>query len=160
MLKLYKRVGETLHYREAWAEPENGVIVEHWGAVGERGETRKHPLSPGTDEDEAIASALSQAVEDGFTPFEDDDMRTLLVEYAVEGMGTEDDIEKRHALQDQLDESLGWTGLGHCDGGSIGSGTMEACCYVVDFDIAKRVLARELEGTRFGDYTRIYDEDA
>lgn len=57
-----------------------------------------------------------------------------------------------------LNESLGWTGLGCCDGGSIGSGTMEACCYVVDFE--RDVLTKELAETRHGDYTRIYDEDA
>ena len=34
---------------------------------------------------------------------------------------------------------LNWgTGLGHTDGGSIGNGTMEVGCIVVDFDIAKK----------------------
>jgi hypothetical protein len=36
---------------------------------------------------------------------------------------------------------------------------MEVCCYVVDFEIAKRVIAADLEGTPFADYTRIYRED-
>ena len=44
-----------------------------------------------------------------------------------------------------LNEGLGWTGLGCCDGGSIGSGTMEACCYVVDFE--RDVLTKELAET-------------
>ena len=55
---------------------------------------------------------------------------------------------------------MGWTGLGHCDGGSIGSGAMEACCFVVDFEIAKRVVAAALSDTPFADFTRIYDEEA
>ena len=70
------------------------------------------------------------------------------------------DVVPFPVVEDGLTESLGWTGLGYCDGGSIGSGTMEACCFVVDFDIAKVVLSRELAGTRFSDYTTIYDEDA
>lgn len=160
MLKLYKRVDGKLRYHEAWAEPENGVLVEHWGVVGETGDTKNHPLAPDADEDDAITAALSEAVKGGFAPFDDDDMRILLVEYAVEGMGTKQDVQKRQDLEDVLNESLGWTGLGYCDGGSIGSGTMEACCFVVDFDIARDVLSRELAGTRFSDYTRIYDEDA
>lgn len=55
---------------------------------------------------------------------------------------------------------LGWTGLGHCDGGSIGSGTMEVCCFVVDFEIGRKVIAADLKGTKFDDYTRIFDEGA
>ncbi|WP_201778926.1 hypothetical protein [Rhodopirellula islandica] len=54
-----------------------------------------------------------------------------------------------------MNETLGWTGLGHCDGGSIGSGTMETCCIVVDFEIAKRVIAADLAGTKFADFTQI-----
>ena len=160
MLKLYKQMDGKLHYNEAWAEPENGAIVEHWGVVGEKGETKNHPIASDSDEDEAIFSVLSGAVKNGFVPFDDDEMKILLVEYSVEGMGSETDIQKRQDLEGVLNESLGWTGLGHCDGGSIGSGTMEACCYVVDFEIAKNVLTKDLAGTRFSDYTRIYDEDA
>ena len=59
-----------------------------------------------------------------------------------------------------MNETLGWTGLGHCDGGSIGSGTMEACCFVVDFDIAKRVIEKDLAGSEFADFSRIFDEGA
>lgn len=160
MLKLYKQIDGKLHYNEAWAEPENGAIVEHWGVVGEKGEMRIHPLAPNSDEDEAISSVLSGAVKSGFAPFNEDDMRILLVEYAVEGMGTKTDVQKLQDLEGVLNESLGWTGLGHCDGNSIGSGTMEACCYVVDFEMAKSILAKDLAGTAFSDYTRIYEEDA
>ncbi len=59
-----------------------------------------------------------------------------------------------------MNETLGWSGLGHCDGGSIGSGTMEVCCFVVDFDIAKSVIEADLKSTEFDDYSRIYDEGA
>jgi hypothetical protein len=58
-----------------------------------------------------------------------------------------------------MSETLGWTGLGHCDGGSIGSGTMEVCCFVVDFELAKQVVEKDLADTEFADYTRIYNED-
>ena len=53
-----------------------------------------------------------------------------------------------------MDETLGWTGLGHCDGGSIGSDTMEVCCLVVDFDTAAKAIEADLRGTEFADYTR------
>lgn len=75
-------------------------------------------------------------------------------------MGTDTDLDKRYSLQDRMNETLGWTGLGNCDGGSIGSGTMEVCCFVVDFGIAKKVIERDLRETEFADYTRIFDENA
>jgi hypothetical protein len=59
-----------------------------------------------------------------------------------------------------MDETLGWTGLGHCDGGSIGSGTMEVCCLVVDFQIAKKVIQKDLAKTEFSDYSRIFEEES
>lgn len=70
-------------------------------------------------------------------------------------MGTATDLDKRRALEDRMNETLGWTGLGHCDGGSIGLGTMEVCCCVVDFDIARCVIEEDLKGTEFADYSRI-----
>jgi len=59
-----------------------------------------------------------------------------------------------------MNETLGWTGLGHCDGGSIGSGTMVVCCFVGDFRIAKRIIEEDLRDTTFGDYARILNEGA
>ncbi len=58
-----------------------------------------------------------------------------------------------------MNETLGWTGLGNCDGGSIGSGTMEVCCFVADFEVAKSVIAANLKGTEFENYTRNYNEN-
>jgi hypothetical protein len=84
----------------------------------------------------------------------------LLIEYEVDGFGSKGDLEKRYRLQDRMGETLGWTGLGNCDGGSIGSGTMEVCCFVVDFQVAKQVIASDLKNTEFSDYTKIYEERA
>ena len=75
-------------------------------------------------------------------------------------MGTAEDLEKRYRLQDRMDKTMGWTRLGSCDGGSIGSGTMEVCDFVVDFELAKTVIENDLRGTEFENYTRIYDEGA
>jgi hypothetical protein len=75
-------------------------------------------------------------------------------------VGRADELERRVAVEDRMNELLGWTGLGHCDGGSSGMGTMEVCCFVVDFAIAKRVIEADLRGTDYANYTRIYDEAA
>lgn len=75
-------------------------------------------------------------------------------------MGTKEDLEKRHRLEDRMNETLGWTGLGVSDGGSMGSGSMEVCNFVVDFEIAKALIAKDLAGTEFENYTRIFNENA
>jgi hypothetical protein len=150
MLKLYKRDADgRLAYHEAWHS--DSGITEHWGRVGELGQTREHPAGKTLD------LVLAEAKRNGFSGAESEHF--VLIEYKVKGMGTSDDLEKRHALQERMDETLGWTGLGHCDGGSIGSGTMEVAVVVVDVELAKRVIAADLKGTRFHDYTRIYVDE-
>jgi hypothetical protein len=157
MLKLYKRIKRVLHYHEAWAH--GAKITEHWGIVGERGKTAAHKRNKKLSEEKNLKQVLSKPLAEGFEAIDDDDHAILLIEYPVEGMGTTKDLKKRHALEDRMNETLGWTGLGNCDGGSIGSGTMEVCCLVVDFKIAKHVIEEDLKSTKFADYSRIYDED-
>ena len=84
----------------------------------------------------------------------------VLIEYKIEDMGTTEDLEKRHRLEDRMQEVLGCSGLGFCDGGSIGSGTMEVCCFVIDIDIAKKLIQENLKGTEFDDYQKIYHEES
>ena len=162
MLKLYRRQqGRVTEYHEAWVHSDG--VIEHWGTLGEEGHTREHNLDTNISEEENIVQILAPVMSNGFEPIDLDDHAILLIEYEIEGMFGKDDmsdLEKRYDLQERMDQTLGWTGLGHCDGGSIGSGTMEVCCFVVDFEIAKRVIEKDLAGTEFADYSRIYDERA
>lgn len=156
MIKLYKRVDGVLRYHEAWES--DGTITEHWGVVGERGSSREHKMPSRKSEAAALRDVLRSALDEGYAEFDDDELKIVLIEYRVDGMGSETDLDKRHALESRINETLGWTGIGHCDGGSIGSGTMEICCMVVDADIAAQVIAADLKNTEFSDYSRIYEE--
>ena len=157
MEKLYKRDSGAVRYNEAWVE--DGLLYHHWGVIGDVGEHTKRPLRAFEAKRKAISAVLSNARTMGYMPLSLEEHAILLIEFEVEGFGTEEDLEKRHALQDRMDETLGWAGIGHCDGGSCGSGTMEVCCFVVDFEIARSLIVKDLEGTQFSDYTRIYRED-
>jgi predicted DNA-binding WGR domain protein len=152
MLKLYKRLEGVLHYHEAWSDDEE--IIEHWGKVGTRGDLSRHNFPPGLDEEEAIDQVLREAREKGFRELDETEVTFLVIEFEIAQNESSADLEKRHELESRLDELLGWTGLGHCDGGSIGSGSMEVACLVVDVDIAKQVIATDLAGTKFSDYRR------
>ena len=157
MLKLYNFTDASKSYWETWEH--NGVHTIHWGTLGTRGSSKELRSTFFKKATDVIQKEIDQRVAEGFGPVASDDYATLLIEFTVDSMGSSTDLEKRHRLQVHMDEILGWTGLGHCDGGSIGSGTMEVCCMVVDFDIAKRVIEADLRDTEFCDYTRINCED-
>ena len=156
MLKLYRLSEEKKEYWETWSNDDGSHRV-HWGELGTTGKSKVLKKSLFHNPQKAIQKEIDELIAIGFS--EVDQTFTLMVEYSADGFGTPEDLDKRARLQDRLNETLGWTGLGHCDGGSIGSDTMEVCNYVVDFEIAKLVIEKDLIGTEFENFTRIYDED-
>ncbi len=159
MLKLYKITDDQKLYWETW-DNDDGSHTVHWGELGTEGESKTIRSSFFKKAEDKIQIEVDEYVSDGYMPIEDEDHHILMIEYAVDGMGTGEDVDMRHRLEDRMNETLGWTGLGACDGGSIGSGTMEVCNFVVDFDLAKAVIEKAIKGTEFEDYSRIYDEGA
>ena len=159
MLKLYRFSNDKKEYWETWDNGEE-VHTIHWGELGTRGESKTVKSTLLTKAEIAIQQEIDGFVSAGFHTIDIDEQFTLLIEYAVEAMGTSEDLEKRRRLEDRMNETLGWMGLGECDGGSIGSGSMEVCNFVVDFDVAKAVIEKDLAGTEFANYPRIFDENA
>lgn len=158
MKKLYFPKAQPEHYWEYWDSGDGSYIV-HWGMLGTEGESKtvqRRLLNSAKSEVEKLERDF---VSKGYEEIAMEDHKVLLIEYAVEGFGNEDDLLKRHKLEEMMNEVLGWSGLGHCDGGSIGSGTMEVCCFVVNFETAQRVISEKLTDTDFSDYSRIYQED-
>ena len=158
MLKLYKQIGNELHYWETWNKDDSTGIV-HWGIVGEEGDNIEVSSGLFSNFRKKIQKEIDQKISEGYTEFDEDALTFLEIEYSIEEFGSEADLEKRHRLEEKMDQVLGWTGLGHTDGGSIGNGTMEVGCIVVDFDVAKKVIASELKNTEFSDYTKIFNPD-
>jgi hypothetical protein len=149
-VKLYKRHDGRLLYREAWIDGEN--VVEHSGIYGERGLTSEHAEAGPVRQREVMDAITADAKSKGFRAIPEARLVGLLVSKNISGMGTKGDQRRRHALEDFLNEVTGWHGLGHCDGGSIGTGSMEAFCLVVDYEIAAEVIARELASSPFNDF--------
>lgn len=158
MLKLYRLKDNQLWYWETWDKDEKTAIV-HWGIVGEQGQNKEVKGGLFSSFRKNIQKEIDEKLKEGYREFDQDKVSFLEIEYIIDGFGTEQDLEKRHRLEAKMDEVLGWTGLGHTDGGSIGSGTMEVGCMVVDFDTAKKVIEENLKGTEFGNYSRIFKID-
>jgi hypothetical protein len=157
MLKLYKFTDDKKLYWETW-EADGGKHLVHWGELGTAGETKTVSSSFLKPAHKVIQSVIDELMSSGYAPIAPEDHAVLMIEHLVDGMGSEEDVAKRHRLEDRMNETLGWTGLGMCDGGSIGSGSMEVCNFVVDFDVAKAVIEADLKDTEFSDYSRIYAE--
>lgn len=89
-------------------------------------------------ESEFLGNALKREesatlAEVGTTPLndsEDDEEQRLIVQYRIEGHGSESDHDKRVTVENLLGEFLEDRDLGYCDGGDIGSGTMNVFCFV------------------------------
>lgn len=154
--KFYRRDQDgRLHYREAWfAETK---VIEHWGVCGERGENRAHETPSSSDASRVLSNLSRSARADGYRPVQERKMRTLILEFSVDGSGSPKDLERRHALEAHFDQLVGWLGLGHVDGGAIGSNVMEIAIRVVDFEIARVALEAATRGTKGGGFTRIYE---
>lgn len=143
MLKLYKREAERVRYWEAWDNQDKTVVV-HWGVVGDAGDKRSVPTGNGESASHVITRESRQALADGYTEIDTDDHFTVVVQFKTEGWGDGGDLDKRHEVEDILNECLGWTGNGHCDGGDIGSGTINAYSFVIDPYLAKDAIVEAL----------------
>jgi hypothetical protein len=136
MIKLYKKQKDTILYWEAW-ENEGDVIV-HTGTIGDRGQTRTVRAPGKKNADTIIREEAKTPRQDGFRELRDDELFSFVIQYRLATWGSGEDLTNRNSVEDVLNECLGWTGNGHCDGGDIGSGSMNIFCFVVDPQVALR----------------------
>jgi hypothetical protein len=155
---LYKKSDDLQHllYFEAWMRNEREIVICH-GKVGEKGKSEKISGNGESETDrrcnEIVQAYKNQGYAEGY-------FHTLMIEYPItDEWGIKDELMKRFELQDFMSEFLSEVGLGMCDGGSTGAGTMEICCLVVDCDLAKQLISEKLRSTKFADYCRIYREE-
>ena len=158
MEKLYKETGDELLYWEAWDKNDRTGIV-HWGKVGELGQSKEVASGIFSNFRKEMQKEFDQKVTEGYKEIDSENLERLVIEYNIDGMGSESDLIKRHSLESRMNEFLGWRGLGHCDGGSIGSGTMEVICFVVNFNLAKNLIEEDLKDTELSDYSKIFKEE-
>jgi hypothetical protein len=143
MLKLYRTNGGVTEYWEAWITAID--VTVHWGKLGEEGEMRELPHEAGLHPSETVKREAKPIRAAGFKPRKAEELHSVVIQYKVEGHGTVNDHDRRVRVEERMNECLGWTGLGHSDGGDMGSGTMNVFCYVVDPAIAEKVIVSDLD---------------
>ena len=160
MIRLFKcdEAGTPVAYHEAWIEPQHRRIVEHWGYLGEAGDTATHRIHIFGSLERQFTDVLRPARELGFTELPESAYATLIVAYDVTGKARMDVEDTQEDVTDALNEKLGWIGLGYCEDGRITGTALEVCCRVLDVAQAEGVIAEALDGSVFADYSRIYQE--
>jgi hypothetical protein len=79
-----------------------------------------------------------------FVGASDDEMDRIVIQYRITGDRNGPDHDRRIAIENFLHECLTGAGLGNCDGGDIGSGTMNIFCFVSDSKKALKVITKAL----------------
>lgn len=153
MIKLYRLTAELREYWETWQHDDGSQIV-HWGELGTKGMTRFVKDSLFSKAEKKVKKEIASLEKQGFRKLEPEWL--VMIEYGINGLDGEKALEKRYLIQDRMNQVLGRTGLGHCDGGSIDSETMEICNLVIDPHLAQTVIAEDLAATEFKDYLYIY----
>lgn len=142
MLKLYKEQEGDLLYWEAWEDGRE--IVIHWGILGDRGESMVVPLPEFEPPMSAIEEHAKEAREAGFSEKRPDDLYELVIRYEISGRGAPDDVERAYLIEELMDETLGWTGNGYCEGNDLTDGALNVYCHVVEPNVAGRTIIEEL----------------
>ncbi|PRS26913.1 hypothetical protein C6W19_24260 [Bacillus sp. RJGP41] len=145
LTKLIKQGGNGYLYWHIWKD--GMTLKNHFGSVGDIGETREIQLSLSGDAKESIDELVNQKIKEGFRYIEEHDLINLLVEYRYKKDKIEETLKKRHYMQDIIDGSLFKTGNGHCDGGGMEMrmGIAQIFNYVIDVKKAAKEIIKELE---------------
>jgi hypothetical protein len=117
------------------------------GQVGASGAITRLPVS-GRIFDAMIEDEISEATADGYSELNEDELIWLVIQYNIDGMGSEEDLDRRGRIEDIIQACLEHTGNGQCDGGDIGSGTMNVFVQVVNPEAAQKTIIESLG--RFG----------
>lgn len=72
-------------------------------------------------------------------------MDQIVIQYRIEGLGSSRDLDKGIATENLMNECLGWSGLGRCDGHDIGTGTLNIFCDVIDAMVAEDIVIHCLQ---------------
>lgn len=150
MKKLYKTIGKSIQYWEIWDN--NNIITIHWWVLGERGETKDIKVKFWQKTNNIIDQEIKKIQDEGFLEIDLEDCFTLIVQFQINGKDwNEDDLKKCHFIENLINESLGWTGNGHCDGFDIWSGTFNIFSFVINPDIAMKIIINDFKNKKIVD---------
>lgn len=145
MIKLIKEINEQQHYWEVWNDGK--TITEHWGVVGDAGESKEIKVSLFQRTDKVMGSLADEKMKEGYILLNEDQLPEIIIQHTNEGLDMEEAFEKRNLVEELMNECLGWTGNGFVDGGEIEveSFLTNVFCPVVNVEAAFKTILKELK---------------
>ena len=125
MLRLYSRQFDRPAYWETWEK--EGQTCIHFGTVGERGETLWFPAHLREAMTRKLAGEVEKLREKGYEELAPDEFCQFVVQYPTALI----DAATRERLEALIDEALGWTGNGTCDGVDANGQRVNILCAVL-----------------------------
>ncbi|MFL0200509.1 DUF2716 domain-containing protein [Exiguobacterium acetylicum] len=141
MIQLIKQNGSDTLYQTIYTE--GRLIVQHQGIVGAwvRAEDVKQMR---VSRFKRLGVQILQLVEEferqGYRELNETDYTELVVQFPYDEGQAEAALERRHMMEEMIDEGLLHTGNGYCEGGDIGSGTTNIFYHVLDVEAAVSLI--------------------
>ncbi|MFE0508054.1 WGR domain-containing protein [Peribacillus butanolivorans] len=153
MIKLIKKDDNKLLYWEVWEDKKTLTI--HYGSVGDTGETEEMKISLFKKAEKVMETLAEEKLNEGYEHLDEDELTELVVQHSYEENQMQEALERRHMVEDLMNECLGWTGNGFSDGGDIGSGTANVFNYVIDVEEALKAIIEELSNNNLLENVKI-----
>ncbi len=140
MIQLTKRNGSDTFYKTIYTE--GRVIVQHQGIVGAwvKEDVNEIRVSRFKRLGRQILQLVEGLERQGYRELQETDYTELVVQFRYDAGQDEEALERRHMMEEMIDEGLLHTGNGSCEGGDIGSGTMNIYYHVVDVEAAVALI--------------------
>ncbi|WP_130068138.1 hypothetical protein [Bacillus albus] len=153
MIKLIKQGIDKMLYWEVWEDER--ILIVHYGCVGDEGEMYEIKVPVFQRAEIEMKKLVDEQLANGYKELDEEELIEFVLQYVYTDDQLEDGLEKRQKIQEIMDEALGWSGNGYCDGGDIGSGTINIYTFVIDVNKALQTTINELENHHLLDDVKI-----
>lgn len=146
MIQLIKQSGSNTLYQTIYTE--GRLIVQHEGIVGawvRAEDVRVRRVSRFKRLGVQILRLIEEVERQGYHEVNETDYTELVVQFPYDEGQAEAALERRHMMEEMMDEGLLHTGNGYCEGGNIGSGTTSIFYHVLDVEAAVSLIFKGVE---------------
>ncbi|MGN7854066.1 DUF2716 domain-containing protein [Exiguobacterium acetylicum] len=146
MIQLTKQGDSGTLYQTIYTE--GRLIVQHQGIVGawvRAEDVRQMRVSRFKRLGVQILQLVEEFERQGYREVNETDYTELVVQFPYDEGQAEAALERRHMMEEVINDCLLHTGNGYCEGGDIGSGTTNIFYRVLDVEAAITLIFEEMK---------------
>lgn len=156
MIQLTKQNGSDTLYQTIYTE--GRLIVQHQGIVGawvKAENVKQMRVSRFKRLGVQILRLVEKFERQGYRELNETDYTELVVQFSYEKDQEETALERRHMMEEVINDGLLHTGNGYCEGGDVGSGTTNIFYHVLDVKTAITLIFEEMKARDVQDEPKI-----